>query len=105
MTVEICQAIGIHMDVIFAPSDVASTIYKPPFLRARVSGDNSGRYQVHELGAVTVKQGWAVDRNRVIDCGARIPFLFGLKISRPGSACPGPGDRPRGRRFVPATCS
>ncbi|MEX2683532.1 MAG: Uma2 family endonuclease [Candidatus Sigynarchaeota archaeon] len=78
VTVETCQAIGIPVYVIFAPYDVASTIYRPPFLRAHVSGDNSGRYQVHELRAVTVKQGGAVDRNRVIDCGARFPFMFGL---------------------------
>lgn len=77
VTVETCQALGIPVYVIFAPYDVASRIYKPPFLRAHVMG-SAGRYQVHELREVTLKAGGVMKQEQVIDCGERLPFLFGL---------------------------
>jgi Uma2 family endonuclease len=75
--VDECRLVGIPVYVIFAPYDVGSRMYKPPFLRAYVMNE-TGEYQVRELRKVTMQEGGAIDWDTVIDIGDRVPFQFGL---------------------------
>ncbi len=76
--VDTCRAIGIPVYVIFSPYDVASRVYKPPFLRVYLM-DDEGNYGIHELREITLKDGeGTVNWNHVIDCKGRLPFAFGL---------------------------
>lgn len=75
--VDECRLVGIPVYVIFAPYDVGSRMYKPPFLRVYVMADN-GEYQARESRKITRQEGGEIDWDAVLDVGNRVPFQFGL---------------------------
>jgi hypothetical protein len=76
--VDTCRMIKIPVYVIYAPFNVASRPYQPPFLRVHVLNER-GEYHVQETRAVAIAGGNVVNMAATIDCGVGWPFRLGLQ--------------------------
>ncbi|MHC1591272.1 MAG: hypothetical protein ACXQS8_04255, partial [Candidatus Helarchaeales archaeon] len=75
--VDQCRLLKIPLYVIFSPYHVASSIYKPPFLRAYLLTDN-GNYEIKEIHGVSVDDNGSVLVDNVLDVTRLVPFKIGL---------------------------
>ncbi len=74
---DFCRALNIPEYAIFAPFDVASAIYRPPFLRVYVQS-TPGNYEIKELHAITLKEGGEINPQVTINLGETLPFKLGI---------------------------
>ncbi|MHA1697719.1 MAG: hypothetical protein ACTSWN_02645, partial [Promethearchaeota archaeon] len=75
--VDQCRLLKIPLYVIFSPYHVASSIYKPPFLRAYLLTDD-GNYEIKEVHGVSVDDRGSVLVDNVLDVTRLVPFKIGL---------------------------
>lgn len=75
--VDLCRILGIPIYVVFSPFFVTSTVYRPPFLRVYILGDD-GSYRQSELRKITLVEGGEIDHDAVISVRDFLPFRFGL---------------------------
>ncbi|MHC1591274.1 MAG: PDDEXK family nuclease [Candidatus Helarchaeales archaeon] len=75
--VDQCRLLKIPLYVIFSPYNVASSIYKPPFLRAYLLTDD-GNYKIKEVHDVSVDDNGSVLVDNVLDVTRLVPFKIGL---------------------------
>ena len=75
--VDLCKILGIPVYAVFSPFFVTSTVYRPPFLRVYILGEDGG-YRQLELRKITLVEGGEMDPDAVIAVGEFLPFRFGL---------------------------
>ncbi|MHA1717886.1 MAG: hypothetical protein ACTSXP_19770 [Promethearchaeota archaeon] len=73
-----CEKLKIPVYIIFAPYHVTSSVFKPPFMRIHVLGDD-GKYthvDVKEIALIEGEQ--IINKKHVFDVHARLPFRFAI---------------------------
>jgi len=76
--VDLCRALRIPVYIIFAPFDVASKHYRPPFARAYVLMAD-GSHAIREQRNTCVDAAGAVIEQNLIDLGDAVPFRVGIE--------------------------
>ncbi|MHA1714662.1 MAG: hypothetical protein ACTSXP_03375 [Promethearchaeota archaeon] len=74
---EYCQQLGIPCYIVFAPFNVASRPYKPPFLRVHLL-DGEHYREVNVRSVALVEGTDLLNGDAIVDLGDRIPFRVGL---------------------------
>ncbi|MEX2680587.1 MAG: hypothetical protein Q6373_003255 [Candidatus Sigynarchaeota archaeon] len=75
---DICRLLRVPVYVVFAPFDVATKFYRPPFVRVYQLQDD-GSYKIEERRNSCVDETGRIIVAELIDVGASIPFRFGIE--------------------------
>ncbi|MHA1310364.1 MAG: hypothetical protein ACTSQO_05480 [Candidatus Helarchaeota archaeon] len=79
--VDYCEALKIPVYVVYSPYDVATNLYKPPFLRVYVLKDDI--YVHKDCREFTLIEGEnKLDLEKIIDLGENLPFRMGLMLRK-----------------------
>lgn len=76
-TVDYCRLLEIPLYVVFPAYHVASSLYKPPFLRAYIFQPDA-TYDIHELKELSVNDEGQENLKAIIDTTDIVPFRLGL---------------------------
>ena len=75
---DICRVLKIPIYLIFCPYHVATTLYKPPFVRAYILKPD-GSYHLHELRKeMDFEKIDSINSDQIIDLKQNVPFNIGL---------------------------
>ncbi|MHA1698550.1 MAG: hypothetical protein ACTSWN_06900 [Promethearchaeota archaeon] len=72
-----CEKLKIPVYIIFAPYHVTSSLFKPPFMRIHVLGDD-GKYTHVDVKEIALIEGEQININNIFDIHERLPFRFAL---------------------------
>ncbi|NMC08319.1 MAG: hypothetical protein GYA24_24140 [Candidatus Lokiarchaeota archaeon] len=78
------RLLGIPLYVVFPAYHVATTTYKPPFLRAYIYQSSTRQHVIHDLKQAIVKEGEPLskaacdDPEKLLDTSSIVPFRIGL---------------------------
>ncbi len=75
--VDLCHLLSVSLYVVFPSYNVATELYKPPFLRAYVLKQD-GTYEVREIRKVINEIEGVLDMDAIIDVSDIVPFRLGL---------------------------
>jgi hypothetical protein len=82
------RLLAIPLYITFPAYHVATSTYRPPFLRAYVYQSSTRQYIIHDLNQAIVKEGETLtqdlcnDRNKLLDTSGIVPFRIGLMERR-----------------------
>jgi hypothetical protein len=76
--VDLCRALRIPSYVVFAPFDVASKHYHPPFLRVYLLRED-GSYEIKERRACCTDKTGTILEDQLIDMANIVPFRMGIE--------------------------